>query len=202
LKLYNFEKSGNCYKVRLFLSILDKPYEEVPIDILKGESLTENFLDINIHGFVPVLLDKDVKIIDSAAILMYLATKYGDEKWLPRQAENLANVVRWMIFEQSDMRYGLARARLIKLKIPSDLSESGSFEESTKIGRNALNIIERQLQNKKWLVTESHPSIADIACFPYIALCSQGGFSLEEHDSIRRWIDQIREIPGYIDPPN
>ena len=72
-KLYNYPRSGNCYKVRLLLSILDLPCELIDIDLLEGESFTDEFKRINPRGQVPVLQDGEQTIWDSMAILVYLA---------------------------------------------------------------------------------------------------------------------------------
>tara|TARA_Y100001935_G_C17302670_1_gene510275 strand:+ start:321 stop:866 length:546 start_codon:yes stop_codon:yes gene_type:complete len=181
---------------------LEKSYDEIAINIFKGETLTNEFLSINPKGTIPVLIDKDIKITDSASILVYLASKYGDEKWLPLDPIKLANIIQWLVLEQNEGRYGLARARLIKLKIPSDLAKTGSIEESLKIGTKALDFFELQLKKTQWLVGDGHPTIADIACFPYVAMSHQGGFLLKNYNSINRWIKQISDIPGYVKLPD
>lgn len=87
MKLYDLSLSGNCYKVRLFLSLIDQPVELIPVDLLKGEHRQPAFLALNPRGQVPVLLDADVQVVDSQAILVYLARRYGDERWFPLGAQ-------------------------------------------------------------------------------------------------------------------
>jgi glutathione S-transferase len=77
-------KSFNTLKIRFALAEIGVAYQFTPVDLAKGESRTAEFLRINPHGKVPVLLDDDFALPESDAILWYLAEKYPDAKLLPR----------------------------------------------------------------------------------------------------------------------
>ena len=201
MKLYDLERSGNCYKIRLFLSILGINYTKVPVDLFAGENRASEFLAMNPNGLIPVLIDKEITLYDSVAILVYLARTYADEQWFPADIIQSAQVTRWLAFEQSEGRYGLARARAIALKNPSSLVRSGSLEESQQIGKTALEILNQQLTESRWLAGSSEATICDIACYPYAAMSSDGGLSLQPYPAIQRWITDIEGISGYIDLP-
>jgi glutathione S-transferase len=87
IKLYDFELSGNCYKVRLLMSFLGLEHELVPVNFMAGEHKSPKLLRLNSLGQVPVLTDGDLVLADSQAILVYLARKYGNETWLPNDIE-------------------------------------------------------------------------------------------------------------------
>jgi glutathione S-transferase len=73
MRLYDYDASGNCLKVRLLLGLLDRPYERVPIDIFAGDTLTDAFGRLNPVREVPVLeLDSGAVITQSVAILWYV----------------------------------------------------------------------------------------------------------------------------------
>ncbi len=199
MQLYDFAKSGNCYKVRLFLSILSIDYDRIDVDLLGGETQSVEFLRVNPNGMVPVLVDGALVLSESAAILIYLARKYADKSWFPNDPLQSAQVVRWLAFEQNEGRYGLARARLIKLGLSTPLAKTGSLEESQNIGEIALRTLERQLAQTRWLAGTKSPTVTDIACYPYILLAPQGGLELDEYPSIQRWINDIKNIPGYCE---
>jgi glutathione S-transferase len=76
IKLYDFELSGSCYKVRLFLNILDVQYEKVPVDFVNKEHKGAEFASINAFGEIPVIDDDDLRLRDAQAILVYLAKKH------------------------------------------------------------------------------------------------------------------------------
>ena len=83
IKLYNFPRSGHAHRVELMLSLLELPTELIFVDLAKGEHKQANFLKINSFGQVPAIDDQGVVLADSNAILVYLAQKYGNGRWLP-----------------------------------------------------------------------------------------------------------------------
>lgn len=201
MKLYDLARSGNCYKIRLFLSILGLDYEKIPVDANAGELQTPEFLAINPNGLVPVLIDGDSTIYDSAAILIYLALTHGGEAWISSDPLRLGSIVRWLTFEQAEGRYGLARARAIKLQLRTPLVASGTFEESKMLAESALNTFEQRLSGHAWLAGGETPTIADIACYPYTALIPDAGIALEPYAAIGRWMQAIEDLPGYVPLP-
>ena len=201
MKLYDLERSGNCYKIRLFLSLLGLEYSSIPINPGAGENRTNEFLAMNPNGLVPVLIDGENTIYDSVAILSYLAKKYADEDWFPADPQLFSMVIRWLAFEQSEGRYGLARARVISLNISSFLARTGTLEESQEIGRSALAILNMQLTKTTWLAGTTQATICDIACYPYTAMCGDGGLSLELFPAVKRWINDVKGLKGYIELP-
>ena len=125
MKLYDFELSGNCYRARLFLSLLGLQYELRPVDLVKGEQRQPWFLELNPRGQVPTLEDDGTVVWDSMAVLVYLARKYGGEKWLPSSAEGMAEVMQWLALMENESLYGLAKARIIcKFKYAGNLDEA------------------------------------------------------------------------------
>jgi len=201
MKLYDLERSGNCYKIRLFLSILGINYTKVAVNLFAGENRTSEFLAMNPNGLVPVLIDDEVTLYDSVAILSYLAKTYADDNWFPDNTIQFSKVIRWLAFDQSEGRYGLARARAIALNNPSSLARTGSLEESQVIGIAALETLNQQLSETNWLAGSSDPTICDIACYPYTAMSSDGGLSLEPYSAVHRWMKKIEGFSGYISLP-
>ena len=192
IKLYNFPVSGNAYKIRLLLAFLKLNYEFIPVDLFAGEHKTKAFLKLNPRGQVPVLIDDNVTIWDSQAILVYLARKYGDQIWLPVGSEAMAEVMQWMAVSENEMLFGLARARAVKtFKRPWNL------EQCQEYGRSGLAVMELQIQDHDWLAAD-HPTIADIACYPYVVLAPDGGVELEEFPSVQKWLKRFEGLQGYM----
>ena len=111
LKLYDYQISGNCYKVRLMLSLLKLQHEIIPVDLGKKEQKSPEFLKLNQFGQVPVLVDKNIVIRDSQAILIYLTRQYDDNNWLPNESESMALIMQWLFTAAHDIQQGLANAR-------------------------------------------------------------------------------------------
>lgn len=191
-KLYDYPISGNCYKVRLLLSLLGCDYERVPVDILNGGTATADFLQLNPRGQVPVLRDGEAVIWDSMAILVYLARRYGDNRWLPSEPLAEARVMQWLAVSENELLYGLARARAVKrLGRPFDLAQC------KKDGHAGLAAMASRLGEGDWLAAE-HATIADIACYPYVALAHEGEVSLDNYPSVSAWLARVSELPGWV----
>lgn len=195
MKLYDLELSGNSYRVRLFLSLLQQRCELVTVNLMKGEQREPWFLKLNPRGQVPVLDDGGTVVWDSMAILVYLARKYGGETWLPIEPEGVAEVMQWLAVMENETLFGLGKARLVcRFKRPGDL------EEAQQLGRKGLGVLEQRLIAHPWLALD-RLTIADIGCFPYVALASEGEISLDPYRGVRGWIDRIKSLPGYIGMP-
>src|SRR6201999_198679 len=100
-KLYSMQRSGNSYKVRLALALLNIPYRAVEVDILRGESRTPEFLAKNPSGQVPLLEAMPGRYIaESNAILWYVA---GGTPLAPEDRVDRAEALQWMFFEQHSL---------------------------------------------------------------------------------------------------
>jgi glutathione S-transferase len=195
MKLYDMELSGNCYKVRLFCSLLGVNYESIPVDLMKGEHKQADFLARNPRGQVPVLDDDGTVVWDSMAILVYLARKYGDDRWLPTEAETMARVMQWLALSENEILYGLARARAV-----SKFNRPWNLAQCQQLGRSGLEVMENHLEKNRWLAAD-WPTIGDIACYPYVALAPEGGVALDDFPLVGQWIAGIRSLPGYVSMP-
>lgn len=192
MKLYTNARSGNSYKPRLLLSMLDVPYETVAIDLAKREQKQPDFLKLNPRGQVPALDDAGTVIWDSTAILVYLVRKHGGDAWLPVEPEPMAKVMQWLSFAQNEIHYGLQFARAIQ-----HFGRRGDLEECRAYGRTALAVLQGHLANHPWLALE-RMTIADIACYPYVAMAPDADVALDEYPAIVAWIDRIKAQPGFI----
>ncbi|WP_199918422.1 glutathione S-transferase family protein, partial [Pseudomonas veronii] len=97
IKLYGFPLSGHSHRVELMLSLLSLPSEFILVDLKQGAHKTAEFVDtINPFGQVPAIDDNGTVLADSNAILLYLASKYGNGQWLPSDPLGQARVQRWL----------------------------------------------------------------------------------------------------------
>lgn len=200
LKLYDYELSGNCYKVRLLLSFLKLPHKQELIEFYPSKQhKSEAFLKINPLGQLPVLSDEDVIIRDAQAILIYLAHKYDKEKtWYPiMQTDLLGQVSEWLFFA-NELTLTSSAARLHDGFFYTDIH----IEKCRKSAHKLFRILDEQLyfneQNgHSWICKSLFPTIADIACFPYTILSEEGGISRINYPAIRRWCDRFKRLPHF-----
>jgi len=195
LKLHDLEPSGNCYKIRLFCALLGLKLDLAPVDLMGGAHKKGPFIDLNPFGEIPVLEDGGVVLRDSQAILVYLARKYGGENWLPTDAAGMAEVVTWLMVAENEIARGPGDARLhdkFGFMLDVDLARANAAR--------ILGLIESHLKTHDWLAL-GRPTIADIACMPYIALGHEGGVPLAPYPAIQAWVGRIKALPGFIAMP-
>lgn len=200
ITLYDYELSGNCYKLRLFMSILGLEYRKVPVEFFPGqEHKGDAFLAINPLGQLPVLDDGGFVLRDAQAILSYLAARYDSSgHWYPvADPRRLGETNMWLAF--ADSITGTASAARLH-----DLLRYDIDVEKARAGAHALfRVLDERLwfserEDAGWICSGAHPTVADIACFPYIALSDEGGISLMDYPAVRRWIDRLKRLPGFI----
>ena len=192
LTLYDLDRSGNCYKIRLLLAMLGLPYARINVDTTAGESQTAEFKRLNPRGQIPVLVDDDTVVWDSMAILVYLARRYGSEQWLPVDALGEARVMQWLAVSENELLYGLARARVTVL-----FNRPFNLDQCHADARPGLEALEERLGAEPWLAAD-HVTIADLACYPYVALAGEGRFSLEPYPAVRAWLQRVEALPGWV----
>ena len=191
IRLYDFHLSGNAHKVRNQLSLLGVAHELVNVDLIEGEQRSSEFLALNPFGQVPVLVDGDVVLRDSSAILVYLGRKFGRGDWLPVDAEGEARVQEWLATAASEVARGPAFARLITV-----FGADGDLVEAQERSHALLDIFDRHLAGHAFLAGDG-PTIADVANYSYIALAPDGGVSLDPHAPVRAWIERLEKLPGF-----
>ena len=195
LTLYGDHFSGNCYKVQLLLALLKREYSWCDVDILKGESRTDDFLVMNPNGRVPLLkLDDGRTLAESNAILFYLA---DDTAYLPRERYARAMVLQWQGFEQYSHEPFIATSRFIRRYLGNPPERAADLAERQSPGYAALNVMEEHLATRDYFVGNSY-SIADISLYAYTHVADEGGFSLDAFPAIRNWLTRIAEWPGHV----
>jgi glutathione S-transferase len=195
MKLYDLDLSGNCYKVRLFLSLIQTPLDLVPVDLMKGEHKEEKILQLNPWGQVPILEDGKVILRDAQAILVYLANKYGGEAWWPGEAHLQAEVMQWLSVASNEIQHGPNKARLVK-KFGLEHNYDQCVEQTSQI----LTLIDTHLVTNNWLAA-NRPTIADCAIYPYISVAHEGDVTIDKYPNIQAWMARLKQLPGYISMP-
>lgn len=193
IQLYGYELSGNSYKAKLMLSLLGLDYEWVKVDLPQGAHKQPEFLALNPFGQVPVLVDGNTILADAQAILVYLARQYGSQQWLPLATEPMSRVIRWLSTTAGEIRQGTESARLYHLFKVTDINLERANQKSDFI----LTQLNNHLADREWLEL-GHPTIADVAVFPYIALAPDGKIPLEPYPHIRAWIERLKHLPGFV----
>ncbi|WP_234685364.1 glutathione S-transferase family protein [Bradyrhizobium monzae] len=195
-KLYSMQRSGNSYKVRLALALLNVPYEPIEVDILRGESKTPDFLAKNPSGQVPLLEVGDNRYLaESNAILWYVAvgTPLAPENRIDR-----AEALQWMFFEQHALEpnIGAAYFWLSLVKGGRDL-QTHALEDWMERGYGALQVMENHLKTNAYFAARQL-TVADIALYGYTHLADRCDFDLSPFPAIRDWLKRVEAAPGFV----
>lgn len=190
ITLYGSERSGHAHRVVLLLRMLEIPYRFVSTTMEARRSA--DFLRLNPLGQIPVLEDGPSVICDSNAILVYLAKRYAPgSQWLPEEPLAASRVQRWLSIAAGEIRYGPALARLIvQWSDPSD--HDWALQNAGRLFR----FMDGHLAERAYLAAD-HATIADLACYSYIAHASEGGISLQPYAALRGWLSRIEQLPRF-----
>jgi len=200
LVLYGIELSGHTHRVMLLLEMLELSYRFVPAAAQVRQSV--EFLRLNPLGQIPVLLDEGLVLPDSNAILVYLARRYAaDGQWLPTDAVAASRVQRWLSIAAGEIRYGPASARAQVLwNVPGD--RDGAIEIAARLLRfMETHLSEQARMSGQCYIAAEHPTIADLACYSYVAHAPEGGISLAPYSAVRAWISRVERLPRFKPMP-
>jgi glutathione S-transferase len=193
MRLYNSQRSGNCYKVRLLAAQLGIPLELIEVDVVDRAKPRDFLKGKNPALRVPTLeLDDGTYLAESNAILWYLGE---GTPHVPGDRTERARVLQWMFFEQYSHEPNIAVVRFFA----HFLKEFDEERLASKIeaGYAALDALEEHLAGNDFLVGGRY-TIADTALYAYTHVAHEGNFDLGEYPAIRAWLDRIAAQPGHI----
>ena len=216
LILHDFDLSAECYAVRLLAALIGVRLELVRVDVYPGRANEDDsFLALNPLGMVPVLEHapagdehalrdsllcdwplRDWPLRDWQAILAHLALRHdATGQWWP--GEDTPALVAWLgMARDLGASAGLAR-------LHDGMGVAADIAKCRETAQGLLREIERQLWfgergGQLWLLPGKAPSVADIAIFVHAVLCEEGGIERHDYPALRRWIDRIRHLPGFV----
>jgi len=195
LRLYDYAASCNCYKVRLLLAQLGQPYERAPVDIFDGGTLTDEYAAMNRARTTPVLETDDGRFLpESNAILFYLAE---GTPFLPDDPFERAEVLRWLIYEQTDVipTMGGLRFRLLVGRLKPGEPDAVRRKEGAL---EVLRLLDDHLAEQEFFVGGRY-TIADIAMCGYTHVAHEAGIEMEPYANVRAWFERVQQQPGYIE---
>jgi glutathione S-transferase len=192
MRIFGDLGSGNCLKVKYTADHLGLPYTWVPIDIMKAETRTPEFLARYPLGRIPAVeFDDGRRLAESNAIARYLAR---GSALLPDDAFTQAKIDELLFWEQYSHEPYIATTRYHIVYLKRSLGEREAWR--VERGEAALDTMDRRLlAGRSWLVGETM-TIADIALLPYTRLAPEGGFDLSSHPNVRAWIGRCEHALG------
>ena len=188
----------NGWKVSIMLEECALPYRALPVNLGKGEQLSESFLAISPNGRIPAIVDHDpvdggaaLAVFETAAILIYLAEKTG--QFLPAELRARKEVLEWLVWQAAGLGPMLGQHGHFKLYAPERIAYA-----TGRYRREALRlygVLENRLA-ADCFVGGSEYSIADMACFPWIQTWKAQEIPIDEYPHLRRWYDMLKTRPA------
>lgn len=198
MQLYHFP-SPNPQKVTFALKELGLDCEIVPVDLAKGEQRQAEFLAINPFGRVPVLVDGDLTLTESHAILAYLGEKTG-RLW-PASAAERADALKWLFFQSQHI---MPPAGEVALRIRAKVMGIPLDEATVARGEQALpaplGVLEGRLGTNRWMLGADF-SLVDCAYCPVLNVIEKAGFSFAAYPNVSGYLDACRTRPAWKETP-
>ena len=154
MKLYEFGPTRSI-RVRWTLQELGVEFESIPINLLAGEHLQPKFLKINPAGKIPVLLDEDLVLTESVAIVLYLADKYSNKGLVPTELKERAQVNRWLLFAATELEQPLWRIARNTMLYPEDQRLPADVVLASQEFKAMATVLEEHMQRRQFLVGDT-----------------------------------------------
>ena len=197
IKLHCFGESGNAYKAALTMTLAEVAWEPVFVDFFKGATRTPEYRALNVMGEVPVMVDGDLVITQSAVIQDYITSKTS--KLGGKSADQRREVLRWMFFDNHKVSGVAGPLRFNTNFLPEDKRSAEVNDFMLMRLKSALKVMDTHLAARDWLATEEL-TIADIACCGYLFYTEPFGFDRKEFPHVDAWLDRIAATPGWQHP--
>ncbi len=154
MKLYEFGPSRSI-RVRWTLQELGVDFEAVTVNMLKGEHRSPEFLKVNPAGKLPVLVDGDLVLTESIAIVLYLAEKYADKGLIPAGLAGRAALYRWLLFTTTELEQPLWRIARHGALLPPDKRLPGEVALAREDFKSAAQLAEAHMTGRKFVVDDA-----------------------------------------------
>ncbi len=191
IDLYTWN-TPNGRKVSIMLEEVGLPYRVFPIDITKGDQLQPDFLFLSPNNKIPAIVDHDagIHLMESGAILMYLANKTG--KLLSPIGEKYWEQMEWLMFQMGSVGPMLGQTHHFVKFNPgkSPYAEERYSKENARL----YQVLENRLQDREFICNEY--SIVDIATWPWISRFDFQQMKLSDYPNLKRWYLNIASRPA------
>lgn len=187
----------NGHKVSIALEELGLPYQTRAIDITRNQQFEAEFAALTPNNKIPVIVDDEgpdgqpITVIESGAILLYLAEKTG--RLLPTDARARLEALQWLMFQMGSVGPMLGQAHHFLRFAPEVLPYA--IERYSKEAARIYGVLNTRLEGRDWLAGDSY-SVADIATYPWLSRHDWQGIDLKRFPAVQRWYEAIAARPA------
>lgn len=195
--LYCFGESGNAYKVALMLELSGADWRPEFVDFFNGGHRKPDYLALNEMGEVPLLVDGDLTLSQSGAILTHLAETTG--KFGGATPAEKLEILRWILWDNHKLTNCIAIHRFLANFLPEAQRQPDVIAFHAARAKSALKVLERHLTGRDWVVGAA-PTIADLSLCGYLYYPEPFGFTRADWPAIDAWLTRISALPGWKPP--
>jgi glutathione S-transferase len=199
MKLYHNPLSPNVRRVRLTAAVLGIELEEKRLDFAKGEHKNPEYLLLNPNGAVPTLVDGDLVLTESRAIMQYLASKKPESGLLPRDEAARADVTRWQFWDASHFSPHLAAIafeKLLKGMMGMGDPDQRKIDEALGNFRRFGAVLNKRLEGKQNVVGNAL-TVADLTLASSLMYAKQAEVPLAEFANLQSWFSRISDLEAW-----
>jgi glutathione S-transferase len=194
MKLYGFGPTRSL-RAMWGLKELGIDFEFVPVNLVAGEHKSPQFLALNPAGKVPVLVDGDIIIPESAAIVLYLAEKYPEKGLMPAGLADRAEVYRWTMFAMTELEQPLWRIAKHKVLYPEEKRIPADIVIAREELSQMAKVLDRHMQGRHFIVGNSLTA-ADCVTAYLVDWASNEEGLLDENPNLRAYLDHMYARPS------
>ena len=187
----------NGHKITLFLEETGLPHRIVPVNIGKGEQFNPDFLKIAPNNRMPAIVDDEpagggepITVFESGAILLYLAEKTG--QFLPTNPRGRWQALQWLFWQMGGLGPMAGQANHFNRYAPEQVPYA--IDRYNKETNRLFGVLDRRLKGRDSIAEEY--SIADMACYPWIAPYELLKQDIAAFPDLKAWVERIKARPA------
>jgi GSH-dependent disulfide-bond oxidoreductase len=187
----------NGHKITIFLEEAALAYRIIPVDISQGDQFKSEFLHISPNNKIPAIVDHEpadgkspIALFESGAILVYLADKTG--RFLPKEGRDRYETLQWLFWQMGGLGPMAGQNHHFNHYAPEKIPYA--MERYVKETARLYAVLNKQLHNREYIAGDY--SIADMACYPWVALYEGQQQKLEDFPYLKSWLERIAEHPA------
>lgn len=199
MKIYADPITVNCRKVLAGLDLVGAPFELHHVDYFKGEQKAEPYVSLNPNAAIPAMVDDDLVLWESNAILQYAADKVGNDAAYPRDLKTRADINRWLLWESSSWFpscYVFLVENCVK-PLLGGAPDPAVLDAQAAQFHKLAGILDARLASSPWVAGDA-PTIADIALAAPMHLHGWQRLPLGDHPNLQRWLtERVEQLPSW-----
>lgn len=199
IKLYGMTMSAHTRKVQQTLLELGCGFEFVVVDLMKGEQHKPGYMALNPGHKTPTLVDGEQVVVESNAILLYLADTYNRGTLIAQEGRDRWQAIQWLVWAAAEAHGPLSKPWYEKVLFPlmgRPLNET-ALSQAYEDAKEPLRVMEAVLSRQSYFGGQAF-SIADIALAESVHLLKWGGMDPSAYSHVAAWFEKASARPAYV----